>query len=73
MENNTKNINIAKPDRSLSDEFNSRSPFTQQYIKNLIGTTPTSKPRLSNIEKPQEFTSESPNTQTNIRFWLGIK
>ncbi len=73
MENKTKNITIAKPDRSLSDEFNNKSPFTQQYIKNLVGTSPTSNPRLSITEKPPEFTSASPSTQTNIKFWLGIK
>jgi hypothetical protein len=73
MENKTKNISIAKADRSLSDEFNSQSPFTQQYIKSLLGTTPTSNPRLSITEKSPEFTSASPNTQSNIRFWLGIK
>jgi hypothetical protein len=66
--------NITKEERSLSEEFNNQSPFTQQYIKSLVGgTTPTSKPRLSITENPEEFTSESPNTQTNIKFWLGIK
>jgi hypothetical protein len=66
--------NSTKEERSLSEEFNSQSPFTQQYIKCLVGgTTPTSKPRLSITENPEEFTSASPNTQKNIKFWLGIK
>lgn len=73
METKTENIKITKPDRSLSEEFKSQSPFTQQYIKSLVGTTPTSNPRLSITEKSPEFISASPGTQTNIKFWLGIK
>ena len=74
MDNKTKNIPIHKPDRSLSEEFKTQSPFTQQYIKCLVGgATPTSNPKNWTTEKAPEFTSASPSTQTNIKFWLGLK
>jgi hypothetical protein len=73
MDNKTKYITITKQDRSLSDEFKTQSPFTQQYIKSLVGTTPTSNPKNCVAEQKQDFSSASPNTQTNIKFWLGIK
>jgi hypothetical protein len=74
MDNKTKNIPIVKPDRTLSDEFKTQSPFTQQYIKCLVGgTTPTSNPKNWAAEPKQDFTAASPNTQTNIKFWLGLK
>ena len=73
MDNKTKNINIIKIKRSLSDEFKTQSPFTQQYIKCLVGTTPTSNPKNWETERVPDYTSASPNTQTNIKFWLGIK
>lgn len=74
MDNKTKSIVIAKPDRSLSDEFKTQSPFTQQYIKSLAGTTPTSNPKNFAMEEQKpDFSAYSPNTQINIKFWLGIK
>jgi hypothetical protein len=74
METKTKNIEIVKQDRSLSDDFKCQSPFTQQYIKCLVGgTTPTSNPKNWVVEQKQDFTAASPNTQTNIKFWLGLK
>ena len=71
MDANTKTILIAKQDRSLSEEFHSRSPNTQQYIKSFVGTTPTSKHKKYTAEKAPEIISASPNTLANIDFWMG--
>jgi hypothetical protein len=73
MDTKTKHITIIKQERRLSDEFKTQSPFTQQYIKSLVGTTPTSNPKYLVTERPPEFAAASPNTQTNIKFWLGLK
>ncbi len=62
---------IAKQSRSLSEEFHSRSPNTQQYIKYFIGTTPTSKHKKYTAEKAPEIISASPTTLANIHFWMG--
>jgi hypothetical protein len=76
MDQKTKNIDIVnnKYNRSLSEEFKTRSPYTQQCIKFLIGTTPTSKNKNDVLlTNANDFSSASPNTQKNIKFWLGIK
>jgi hypothetical protein len=76
MNPKTKNIDIVnnKYNRSLSEEFKTRSPYTQQCIKFLIGTTPTSNVKNELVfTYTNDFSSASPNTQTNIKFWLGTK
>jgi hypothetical protein len=51
--------------RTLSEDFFSRSPATQSYIKSLVGTIPTSRVLLthSNIDV---YYAASPNTQQNM-------
>ena len=66
------NIDIIKMERSISEEFKSRSPFTQQCIKSFTGTTPTSKVKPEYRIQQIDFSAASPTTQTNIKFWLGI-
>ena len=52
-------------DRTLSEEFFSRSPFTQSYIKSLVMTIPTSKYKHvpDNVDK---YNESSPSTQRNM-------
>ena len=58
---------MEKNGRTLSEEFFSRSPKTQAYIKSLVMTIPTSKARLSEDYSYVEFYNQaSPNTKTNI-------
>jgi hypothetical protein len=73
MESKTKSVDIVKHGRTLSEEFKTQSPYTQQYIKCLVGTTPTSNPKGALTEKAPDYTGSSPNTRANIHFWLGIK
>ena len=51
--------------RTLSEDFFSRSPATQSYIKSLVGTIPTSRLLLthSNVDV---YYAASPNTQQNM-------
>ena len=51
--------------RTLSEDFFSRSPATQHYIKSLVGTIPTSRVLLthSNVDV---YYAASPNTQQNM-------
>ena len=51
--------------RTLSEDFFSRSPATQSYIKSLVGTIPTSRVLLthSNVDV---YYAASPNTQQNM-------
>lgn len=51
--------------RTLSDDFFSRSPATQYYVKSLVGTIPTSRELLtySNVDV---YYAASPNTQQNM-------
>ena len=51
--------------RSLSEEFFSRSPSTQAYIKTMVCTIPTSKftSEYTNIDK---YNESSPKTKTNM-------
>ena len=53
-------------ERTLSEDFFSRSPATQYYIKSLVGTIPTSRDspiRHSNVDV---YYAASPNTQRNM-------
>ena len=52
-------------ERTLSEEFFSRSPFTQSYIKSLVMTIPTSKYKHvpDNVDK---YNESSPSTQRNM-------
>jgi hypothetical protein len=54
-----------KKERTLSEEFFSRSPFTQSYIKSLVMTIPTSKYKHvpDNVDK---YNESSPATQQNM-------
>ena len=51
--------------RTLSEEFFSRSPATQSYIKSLVGTIPTSRYSTthSNVDV---YYAASPNTRRNM-------
>jgi hypothetical protein len=51
--------------RTLSEDFFSRSPATQYYIKSLVGTIPTSRDSFtcSNVDV---YYAASPNTQHNM-------
>lgn len=51
--------------RTLSEDFFSRSPATQYYVKSLVGTIPTSRESLtsSNVDV---YYAASPNTQQNM-------
>ena len=52
-------------ERTLSEEFFSRSPATQSYIKSLVGTIPTSRysSTRSNVDV---YYAASPNTKRNM-------
>jgi hypothetical protein len=52
-------------ERTLSEEFFSRSPFTQSYIKSLVMTIPTSKYKHvhDNVDK---YNESSPSTKQNM-------
>ena len=52
-------------ERTLSEEFFSRSPFTQSYIKSLVMTIPTSQYKHvpDNVDK---YNESSPSTQRNM-------
>ena len=58
---------MEKNGRTLSEEFFSRSPNTQAYIKSLVMTIPTSKAQivygLTNIEM---YYQASTTTKTNM-------
>ena len=58
-------IKEKEKERTLSEEFFSRSPFTQSYIKSLVGAIPTSRLLLthSNVDV---YYAASPNTQQNM-------
>jgi hypothetical protein len=60
-----KEVNNNNKGRTLSEEFFSRSPATQSYIKSLVGAIPTSRLLLthSNIDV---YYAASPNTQRNM-------
>ncbi len=51
--------------RTLSEDFFSRSPATQYYIKSLVGTIPTSRDSLTHSNVDVYYAS-SPNTQRNM-------
>ena len=52
-------------ERTLSEEFFSRSPFTQSFIKSLVITVPTSRYNHlpDNVDK---YNDSSPATQQNM-------
>lgn len=52
-------------ERTLSDDFFSRSPATQSYIKSLVATIPTSRYRHV-VENIDVYYAASPNTQRNM-------
>ena len=58
-------IKKEEKDRTLSEEFFSRSPFTQSYIKSLVMTIPTSQYKHvpDNVDK---YNESSPSTQRNM-------
>jgi len=58
---------MEKNGRTLSEEFFSRSPNTQAYIKSMVMTIPTSKARLSHdFSNVEAYNQASPNTKTNM-------
>ncbi len=53
--------------RTLSEEFFTRSPNTQAYIKSMVMTIPTSKPRFSHDSASLEmYNQASPTTKTSM-------
>jgi hypothetical protein len=52
--------------RTLSEEFFSRSPATQMYVKGMTIATPTSKPQQIETNNLNEYLSSSPNTKSNM-------
>jgi len=52
-------------ERTLSEDFFSRSPATQSYIKSLVSTIPTSRYRHV-VENIDVYYAASPNTQRNM-------
>ena len=52
-------------ERTLSEEFFSRSPNTQAYVKSITTTVPTSKARVeyTNLD---EYNKSSPNTRNQM-------
>ncbi len=56
---------MSEKERTLSEDFLSRSPATQYYIKSLVGTIPTStyKRDKHNVDV---YYASSPNTQRNM-------
>jgi hypothetical protein len=60
-----KEVNNNNKGRTLSEDFFSRSPATQSYIKSLVGAIPTSRLLLthSNVDV---YYAASPNTQQNM-------
>lgn len=66
-------LSLSKPEkekekekeRTLSEEFFSRSPFTQSYIKSLVMTIPTS--RYNHVpDNVDKYNESSPDTQHNM-------
>jgi hypothetical protein len=51
--------------RTLSDEFLSRSPNTQMYVRGMAMAIPTSKPEIETTNI-REFLSSSPNTKLQM-------
>ena len=51
--------------RTLSDEFLSRSPNTQMYVRGMAMAIPTSKP-VAETTNVNEFLSASPNTKQQM-------
>ena len=51
--------------RTLSEDFFSRSPATQYYIKSLVGAIPTSRYRHV-VENIDVYYAASPNTKQNM-------
>lgn len=52
--------------RTLSEEFFSRSPATQMYVKGITNVNPTSKPQQIETNNLNEYLSSSPNTKLNM-------
>lgn len=52
--------------RTLSEDFFSRSPATQYYIKSLVGAIPTSRYSLVKDSNVDAYYAASPNTQQNM-------
>jgi len=52
--------------RTLSEDFFSRSPATQYYIKSLVGAIPTSRDSLIKYSNVDAYYAASPNTQQNM-------
>lgn len=58
-------IKEKEKERTLSEEFFSRSPFTQSYIKSLVMTIPTSKYKHVQ-DSVDKYNESSPATQQNM-------
>ncbi len=52
-------------DRTLSEEYNSRSPNTQYYIRTMAQAVPTSK-SIVEITNTDIYYASSPTTRSNM-------
>jgi hypothetical protein len=52
--------------RTLSDDYNSRSPNTQFYVRNMAQAVPTSKPSLDINANLEIYYASSPTTRNNM-------
>lgn len=57
---------MEKVQRTLSEEFMTRSPNTQVYIKSMVMTIPTSKANTEEHSNIEAYYRASPNTRTNM-------
>ena len=61
-------MDIIRRNHSLSEEYYSSSPDTQNIIKFLVGSIPTSKPIVES-NNLDVYNASSPNTKTNMEIY----
>ena len=52
--------------RTLSEDYNSRSPNTQFYVRTMAQAVPTSKPSLDTNANLEIYYSSSPTTRNGM-------
>ena len=61
-------MDIMRRNHRLSEEYYSSSPHTQNIIKFLVGSIPTSKPTVES-NNLDVYNASSPNTKTNMEIY----
>ena len=61
-------MDIIRRNHTLSEEYYSSSPDTQNIIKFLVGSIPTSKPIVES-NNLDVYNASSPNTKTNMEIY----